>query len=179
MGMVISPESELGKELAKFEQHHSRFTGDSEPGNKYQYRPYPAMLYKAHQRPNGHAACMEPIPQEIDFLTMDHYQRAFLINDAFNRSCQCIVHNEQDADRKRAEGWRESPKAALDHYEALQCEISTAAAEAAYAAQRMSPKAKAELKAADESTHEHITDVVGSSAKTRGKKTKARAVAGQ
>jgi hypothetical protein len=49
---------------------------------------------------------------------------------------------------------------ALAQFEKEEQAIGDAAAEVAYAAQRMSAKAKADLAAADAATHEHVTDVV-------------------
>ena len=74
------------------------------------------------------------------------YTQACLEADAFNRGCQLIVHSAQEEARRVSEGWRESPAAALAEYEAQQKRYADAAAEAAYAAQRMTQKAKDELR---------------------------------
>jgi hypothetical protein len=61
-----------------------------------------------------------------------------------------------------AEGpaWKAHPQEAMDYYEGLQNDISKAAAEANYAAVRMSSKAQAELAQANAESPEFVTDVV-------------------
>lgn len=160
MGVVITEESELGRELKKWDTP-KRLGGMKCDG----FEPFPAMLYKAHKRANGKVMCGDP---------------GVVVGDAeattFTNSCQLLVHDEDHKRRALNDGWRETPNEAIEYFERLEQEQGNAAAEAAFAVQRMGPRAQAELKAADESTHEHVTDVVGASAKTRGKTTRARAV---
>jgi len=144
MGIVISPESELGRELARWEQHRTKYVGDEQqPGNPYAFRPYPRMVYQARSHPSGQTRCLTPMPQTFDYVTMDQYERA-------------LLHADTQA---RDEGWRDTPAEALQHHEALERAIGDAAAKAAFSAQRMSSKAQRELQAADEATHEHVVDV--------------------
>ena len=161
MGVVISPDSELGKELQKWEQLPLRqMDGTIIPaGNPYVYRPFPKMVYKAQTRPNGKVACMEPPPNPHEFTDPLAYERAILAIEYWNQSCSKIVRSEGEYDRARSDGWQDSPTLALEHHEKLQQEIAQAAAEVAHAAQRMTSKAKAELAATDAMTHEHVTDV--------------------
>lgn len=160
MGIVISPESELGRELARWEQHRTKYVGDEQqPGNPYAFRPYPRMVYQARSHPSGQTRCLTPMPQTFDYVTMDQYERALLHAESFNKSCQRIVQSEREYTQARDEGWRDTPAEALQHHEALERAIGDAAAEAAFSAQRMSSKAQRELQAADEATHEHVVDV--------------------
>ena len=169
MGVVISPSSELGKELRKWEQHPTRLALEDDgaggermnPGNPYQYRPYPRMLYKAITKPNGKVVCCEPPPSEFEFQTMDEYERALRQHDAITRSCQRIVGSESEERQAKNDGWRMSPPDALEFHDACQKAIAQAAAEAAAAARGMTAKARQELKQADTQTHEHVVDVKG------------------
>jgi hypothetical protein len=179
MPVVISPASELGKELRKWEQHHTRYAideeGSSVPGNPYAYRHYPMMLYKARKLPNGQTKCLVPPPQAYEFEKMDQYERAVLFAESFNASCQLTVKSETDHAKALNEGWRASPSEALAHADGLEQDIARAAAEAAHSAQRMSAKAQAEFEAAGAETHKHVVDLVG--AKKRGRPAKTKPVA--
>lgn len=170
MGRVISPTSEEGKELQKWEQFNSHWNGEVIPaGNPYVFRPYPAMLYRAIKKDNGKVVCMEPAPNPYHYTNINDFQRAELMAEAFTKSCQKIVHSESDEALARGQGWCKTPQAALDAFETAEQAIGTAAAEANAAVLRMTERAKAEHEAAENSTHEHVTDVVGTK---RGPKAK-------
>lgn len=182
MGVIITPQSELGKELRKWEQTHTQYSidenGESKPGNPYVYRPYPKMLYKANALANGKPSCMAPAPQVWDFTSMDQYERALLTAETFTKSCQKIVKDEAAYAIAKGQGWAESPKDALELYEQQQQAIAQAAAEAAHAVQRMSEKAKAEHAAAEKTTSAHVTDLVSVPKSKRGRKPKAKPMSG-
>lgn len=167
----------MAKELSKFEQFPNRHC--ETPGNPYVYRPYPKMLYMAYKR-NGKICCMDGAPDPYLFQTPQAYERAQQENERFNGSCQRIVGSDRELDNALGLGWRGTPQEAMAHLEALEQDIGNAAAEAAYDAQRMSAKAKDELAAADKTTHEHVTDVIGTPKSRRGSdaKKKSNAVAG-
>jgi hypothetical protein len=150
MGMVISPESELGKEIAKWEK-------------PYVYAPFPKMLYKAQPSPlsNGKVMIFEqalprwryPAGVEGD----NHFAAAELAAHSFNSSNQLVVRSEAEYARATSDGWCDGPMEALEFHEGLQRDISTAAAEAAYSAKGMTSKAQAERKTLDASTDKHVT----------------------
>lgn len=159
-GIVISPASELGKELRKWEQHHTYLVPPgTHPGNPYVFREFPKMLYKAQKQRNGQYACMLPAPVSYDYERADAYERAVLIKESFDKSCYRIVADETAERLAKGQGWAETIPAALELAEAHERAIADAAAEAAYAAQRMTEQARAELKAADAATHAHVVDV--------------------
>lgn len=167
--MIITPESELGKELAKHEQFAGRITDT--PGNPYRFRPYPAMLYRAAKL-NGQLRCMTGDPDVFLFNgqnAMNDYDRACQAVARFNASCQLTVNDDQERQKAFESGWRETPQAALAFAEQVELDISTAAAETAAAAQGMTDKAKRELKAADAETSDHVTDVTGTPKSRRGR----------
>lgn len=140
MPVVLNPESEIAKELAKWEK-------------PYRFEPFPAMVYKAFMRDNGQVMCG-------DNPLMHGGAIASLEAEAFTKQCQRIVRSEGELSRAWDEGWRTTPGAALEHYEQLQQSIAQAAAEAAFAIQRMTALAQAEYKAAELQTSEHVVDVV-------------------
>lgn len=140
MGVVVNPDSELGREMAKWEK-------------PWVYVEYPRMLYKAFKRDNGKVMC-------LDNPLMYRDEAGALGAEAFNRQCQRIVRSDDERARAEAEGWRATVKDALDHFEALEQAIAQAAAEANFGVRRMSEQARAEKAAADAETHEHVTDVV-------------------
>ena len=136
MGVIIAPESELGLELSKWERHSS-----------YQHKSFPKMIYKAFPRENGKVMCGDPGVAVGDPEA-----------DAFTRRCQLTVQNDAELERAQAAGWRQTPVGAIAYYEGLQRDIATAAAEANFHAQHMTPKAQAERSARDKATHKQVPE---------------------
>lgn len=138
MGLIITPESELGKELAKWNK-------------PYVYVPFPRMLYKARKRPDGIVSASE---------TED---RIFGGNpgtaEAFSVGCQRIVRSEDEEEKAKAEGWRESPDEAMAYHESLERDIADAAAHRAYLDRNMGEKAKREAEAVDAAGMEHAPEI--------------------
>lgn len=164
----INPHSELGKELRKWEQHHSELTPrGTHPGNPYVYREYPKMLYKAERHPEtGQPTCQAARPNPWAFVHIpDREARAQFYDEAcqqaerWSKEHQKIVHDEAGERLAKGQGWAKTPAAALEQFEQEQQAIAEAAANTAYLAQRMSEQARAELKAADAETDQHVVDV--------------------
>jgi len=147
MSVVILPETEYAKELAKWEQ----------PG--YRFRPYPKMLYKAFVRANGQIACMEGPPPSDAGLPAAEYDRRCVAAATFTTRCQRIVPDETAERVALNDGWSLTPQDAIAACEAREQAIGQAAAEAAHAARRMSPKAQAEFADAEAATARHVVDV--------------------
>lgn len=161
-GMVINPHSALGKELRKWEQHRTELVPrGTNPGNPYTYREYPKMLYKAQRLPNNQFACMVQAPHPYNFEKPEQFNQAVLMVESFNRTCYRTVRDESEERVAFGQGWRFTAADALAQHEAEEQAIGNAAAEAAHAAQRMTEKAREELKAADATTHQHVVDVKG------------------
>lgn len=165
MSIVISPDSRYAKELWKWDHRIDEIHPET---GEHGMRPstfmeYPRMLYKAHKRPNGKVMCLEGQPPTYgwpggrDGELM--YERACLEVETFNRSCVKIVPDESAFRIAKGQGWADSPKDAIELFEREEQAIGQAAAEAVYAAQRMSGKAQRELEAASAATHAHVTDV--------------------
>lgn len=166
MPIVINPASEVGKELRKWEQHHTVYALDenyeSKPGNPYTFREYPKMLYQAARRPNGQAACQLAPPPLNAFSgpqAVDEWNRETLAIESFNVAHRKVVGDEAAERIAVGQGWCLTQQAALDRYEQEQIAIGNAAAEVAAKVKTMSPKAQAEYAAAEETTIEHVTDI--------------------
>lgn len=103
-------------------------------------RPYPKMLYMAREH-NGKFV-----------LGLPH-------DENFAATCQTVVQNEFEEQQKIDEGWRVKPHEAIQHQLNLLRMISDAAAERHYSDSKMSPKAQAEAKAADDATEHQLPEV--------------------
>ncbi len=135
MGVIIAEDSELAKELAKWNK-------------PYVHQPFPRMVYMAFPRENGKVECGDAAVAWGDPVA-----------EAFTRRCQREVRDERDLAAAKGQGWIEGgPDKAIQAYERRQQEIATAAAEANYAAQRMTPKAQAERKARDAATANQVPE---------------------
>jgi hypothetical protein len=161
MGVIINPESELGKELQKWEQfdRHGMDGTVHKAGNPYTYRPYPKMLYKAHPFRTGKTLTSAPPVSPFGHSDPNMYNQALLEADAFNRSCQRIVADESQHAIAKGQGWCESQAEAMEQHERTQNAIAKEAAEAAFQAQKMSDSARAEFDGAVDASEGHVSDV--------------------
>ncbi len=164
MGVIVNWDSELGKEMLKWEMFPVR-TASGEvlaPGNPYDpNRLYPKMLYKAQPFRNGKTLCFAPAVSPFGWNDPNQYQQALLEAETFTKSCQRLVKDEGEHAIAKGQGWCVTAAEALEQAEAEHKAISNAAAEAAFHAQRMTDKARAEFEAASDATDEHVTDLVG------------------
>lgn len=142
MGVVISQDSELGKELARWDAP-KREGGMNANG----YEPYPAMVFRAHRWSNGKVMCGHPGAATGEPEAM-----------AFTRQCQDIVHDAEEHAKMRRAGWHDSPQAALDAFEQQERATADAAAEEQFRVQRMSEKAQAEFSDAQDASSFHTPD---------------------
>jgi len=145
MPVVINPDSELGRELAKWDAPSP-------------WAAYPKMLYRAGEM-NGKRLCMAPPPSPFGWRDQAEYQAAINQAESFTASCQRIVRDESEHRMAKGQGWCESPGEAMEQAEREARALGDAAAEANYAARRMSDKAQRELDEVNELTHEHVADV--------------------
>jgi len=91
------------------------------------FQPYPKMLYKAESADGGPRICGTK-----------------------------VVEDEAQERMAIGSGWSDGQEAALERVEAQQLEFAKLAANRAYNEQWMSPKAKAEAAAVDETTMQHL-----------------------
>ncbi len=169
-GMEISPDSDLGRELAKWEQHPTRLVPrGKQPGNSYVFRPYPKMLFKARQGRDGRAVVSQVEPHLSEFPHVDAYNRAVLANDEQNKRSQRVVQSAEEEAIALGQGWHPTPDAALAAYERERDQQAVAAAEAAFAVRRMSAPAQAEFAAAEAATSAQVCDVPAPKRKPRGR----------
>jgi len=171
-----NPRTDYGKELAKFEQHRTRFTdpdGDPpvHPGNPYTFREYPRMVYRAIQHPRtGKTICMDVAPNPMLFTTAHEYNNAIDATERLNRECWKIVQDEVAFRNAKNEGWRESPVLALEAHEQRMCAVAEETARRHFSDQSMTPKAQAEAAAIDASTEHQVPDVQTEQARQKARR---------
>lgn len=146
-GLVLVQGSAIVREHAKFEQFHTKYTTGTVPGNPYQYRPFPKMLYRAESY-NGKPCCMAAPPNWAMFKNSDEARFADEQARQFTERCQMIVKDESEMQRALENGWREDPQQAVEYLEGRTRRIGTATAERLYRDRNMSDRAKAEADAA-------------------------------
>ena len=146
MSIIITPDSELGKEMAKWDK-------------PYVFQPFPKMLYKAQRRPDG----VPSVGESRDDLFHDKPGGA----DAFSRTCQMTVNDERELTRYVEMGWRDHPAKALEFFEEKSQALGESAANRAYGDRNMSAKAQVEARAAEASTPEHVAEVPRTPVKKR------------
>jgi|SRR6266853_6755698 len=127
--ILWSPDSDYAKERRKWEADHTQFGPGGRP---FVFREYPLMLYRAKRRPEGGK---DPILENF------------------------TVEDEQQERNMLSRGWVRGPDNAVKALEASEQGLAQAAAERAYADQRMSEKAKAEATAVDDTTVQHLGEI--------------------
>ena len=185
MSMVITPESQWGKELARWNTPRNRFVEDANGETLHDgsgapirgmgavgIEPYPKMLYKAQKNAHGKVLCRDVPPLPEWYPDDRTFALACAAVEQFNKRCEYIVTTQEEHRQMARQGWCDSAEEALAAHEALERAIGNAAAEATYAAKRLSPNAQAELDAAGRESHQHVTDVVGVPRAARGRATK-------
>ena len=138
MPVVVSPDSELGKELAKWNV-------------KRPFSQYPRMLYMAKKRPDGIVSV-----QETDDRIFGNNPGAA---DAWTATCQKVVKDEYEEQRALEAGWRKSQAEALEHHERREQYKGNVAAHRLHEDRNMSEAAKAEAAAVEASTEEHVPEI--------------------
>ena len=143
MPIVISPDSELGKELEKWntpkQQGGMRCNG---------FEPYPAMVYRADRYPGtGKVLVLHPLAGTGDAVA-----------DAFSLRNYRTVLTPEAHDQANRDGWSDSPLEAVAAFEKAATAEADAAANAAYHAQRMTEKARTEFDAAQDAAEFHAPD---------------------
>lgn len=141
MAVMVAPETDHAKELAKWEQHHSQFTIGTAPGRPYVFREYPKMLYRGAVNANGkHVIDEQKIVQDRDQETIANGQ-----------------------------GWFSNPTQALECVKASELEKAKLAAERNFEVRRMSGKARAEVEAFEAEAGEHVAEIPAVPIKPRGR----------
>ncbi len=138
MPVVVNPDSEYGKELAKWNV-------------KRPFAAFPKMLYMAKKRPDGIVSV-----QETDDRLFGNNPGAA---DAWTATCQKVVKDEYEMQKALEAGWRKSQAEALEHHEAREKYKGDVAAHRLYEDRNMSEAAKAEAAEVDASTDEHVPEI--------------------
>ncbi|HAD74707.1 MAG TPA: hypothetical protein DCG16_02920 [Gemmatimonadetes bacterium] len=143
MAIVHNPDSDYARELEKWNQP----TTNGGFGAA-RFEEYPLMVFKAFKRDNGRVMCGDPLATVGDAE-----------GEAFSRSCQLIVRNNDERDRAMADGWSVAPNKAIEKFEHDMQSIAEVTAQRHFADQGLSDLAKAEATQADAATHEQVPAV--------------------
>jgi|TARA_R110000824_G_scaffold312071_1_gene499201 hypothetical protein len=143
MSIIHNPDSEYSRELEKWntQKRHGGFGADG-------YEEFPKMVYQARARDNGKVMCGDPLAAVGD-----------AVGEAFSRSCQKIVQNQDEVDVSVKQGWYATPTEAMDGYEKTQKSMADIAAMRHFSDTRMSDLAQREAKVADDATHVHLPSI--------------------
>ncbi len=129
MSVLWSQESPYAVERRKWETTHTEF---GPPGRAPNFTEFPQMLYRAKRPPQGGA---QPL--------LEH----------------CIVDDEDQRRNMQSRGFVIGPDHAVQMLEQQEREIATLAAERNFLEARMSPKARAEAVAVDDTTIQHVPEI--------------------
>lgn len=165
MPVVHQVDSLYGRELAKWEQHDTKYTDRDNgipPGNDARARghqSYPKMLYKAEKREDGRIICVESEPVSYLFTNADEWNRACARVTAGNAARTRIVSSEGEQIQAEKQGWvAGGPDAAIAALKKFDDDIAEAAAIANKQAARMTEKAQRERAKREAATDEHIPE---------------------
>ena len=155
MAIVHNPDSEYARE-------HERWNTTKQHGgfNANGYEEYPLMVFKAFERDNGKVMCGDPLAAVGDSE-----------GEAFSRSCQLIVRNDEERDKAVKAGWSIGPDKAIEKYEHDMRSIAEVTAQRHFAEQGSSDLAKTEAKQADDATHRQVPEVPEKRKRGRPRKT--------
>jgi len=168
-----SPNTEYGKELAKWEMRQSRFTNDDVPPGRANvpFQEYPKMLFRAVKHPKtGQTVCIETPPNPMLYDNPQAYERACAATEQLNRDCCKTVLDDVAERNAKNEGWRNSPAEALIAHEERMCAIAEETARRHYSDRSMSPEAQAEAARVDDSTEHQVPDVQTEMARQKARK---------
>ncbi len=143
MAIVHNPDSDYAREMEKWNQPTSNGGFGAA-----RFEEYPLMVFKAFKRDNGRVMCGDPLATVGDAE-----------GEAFSRSCQLIVRNNDERDRAMDDGWSVAPDKAIEKFERDMQSIAKVTAQRHFADQGLSDLAKAEAAQADAATHEQVPAV--------------------
>lgn len=149
-GVVHNPASPYAREMAKWEMGYSPYGAPGRPRESVGVQLWPALFYKmARSKTNG------------DFI-VEHYVEAA---------------DENEARNLESRGYRNGQVAAIAFVKEQEQAHAVAAAERAFQERKMSEKAQAEARMADDATSAHLPEVPVTPIRKRGRpSTKAQLV---
>ena len=155
MAIVHNPESDYSRENARWDtpKRDGGFRADG-------FEEYPKMVFKAFERDNGKVMCGDPSATVGD-----------ADGEAFSRSCQLVVRNDEEHSRALLQGWSLGPDKAVEKYEHDMRSIAEVTAQRHFAEQGSGDLAKAEAKQADDATHRQVPEVPEKRKRGRPRKT--------
>lgn len=169
-----APVSHTPKEIeeAKWESSRENCARGLQPGNPYRVgnepgkagARFPMMVYRAQQIPPGlpnagkyATACAEP--RRFGYRDEDEFIAAKQAALEFTTGCQIIVHDEDQLQIRRGQGYRESQKDALDIAEGSRLDRGNEAHARNQGERNMSEKALKERDEAEAGHFGHLPEV--------------------
>jgi hypothetical protein len=150
MGVQWPEESHYAKEMKRWD------APKREGGmNRNGFEPYPKMLYRTQPHPQSGR---HEISMDKDIISLD--KTVVLVDaQAFNNSCQLIVHRAEEEENAKRDGWRESQAEAVQfHLDELD-RMAREAAHRNHDDRNLSEKAKAEARAIEEKIPGHVAEI--------------------
>ena len=149
MAIIHNPDSEHSRETERWDMPQNQKNRDGKWGfGPIGYEDFPKMMYRAQPNANGKIMCGDPLAAIGD-----------AIGEAFSRSCQTIVQNQEESERMIKRGWYDTPDLALSGYERDQKSLADIAAMRHFSDQKMSALAQAEASVIDNATSEHVPSI--------------------
>lgn len=152
-GVKIGEDTELGKELAKWNKPFDPSA------------VYPRMLYKARRRPDGVVRAAET--DDGFFRGPDGKDKPGAAED-WTRANQRIVKNEDEHLKAKGQGWRDTMSEAVEFFNSEYAEVGTVAAHRNFEDRNMSEKAKAEAAKLEGDGPEHVPEIPEQPKQRRG-----------
>ena len=149
MAIIYNPDSQYSKMAERWNIPRNQKNSDGDSGfGPIGHQDFPKMMYRAQPNANGKVMCGDPSAAVGDS-----------IGEAFSRSCQIIVRDQEESDRMTKSGWYDGPDLAMNGYEQDQKSMADIAAMRHFSDQKMSASAQAEAKAVDDATHAHVPSI--------------------
>lgn len=119
------------------------------------YEEFPRMLYKARENP---LSGKFDVLLTRDIVSADR-TTVLLSAEQFNAACQQTVNDQIEYNRAHADGWRDSPREAMEYHEGVETQNMVNAAVRAHDDRNMSDKAKAEAAKVEASTPGQVPEI--------------------
>jgi hypothetical protein len=149
MSIIYNRDSEYSKETERWDIPKNQKNSDGNFGfGPIEYQDFPKMMYRAQPNENGKVMCGDPSAAVGDAL-----------GEAFSKSCQLIVNDQDDMDKSVKQGWYNTPDLALVGYEDDQKSMADIAAMRHFSDKAMSQLAQSEAKAVDDETNLHVPSI--------------------
>jgi hypothetical protein len=149
MAIIYNPDSQYSKMAERWNIPRNQKNSDGDSGfGPIGHQDFPKMMYRAQPNASGKIMCGHPLAAVGDAA-----------GEAFSRSCQTIVQDQEESERMIKRGWYDTPDLALSGYEQDQKSLAEIAAMRHFSDQKMSSLAQEEARVVDNATSEHVPSI--------------------